>query len=150
MTQDVIDLVHAMADQDNMPTALKITTKAGIVLHDTASIAGVYDHSEINEEEDEEEVDGFDDEMNPNDIGEILPDKKNTPELTVLENDDYEEASITNDNNNSHDSDDKVRRIMSLKAVQTKTAVMRKKIKAIKEILPLLKLQDLEEYPNPL
>jgi hypothetical protein len=102
MTQDVIDLVHAMADQDNMPTGLKITTKAGIVLHDTASIAGVYDHSEIYEEED-----GFDDEMNPNDIGEILPDKKNTPELTVLENDYYEEAFITTDNNNSHDSDDK-------------------------------------------
>jgi hypothetical protein len=69
MTQDVIDLVHAMADRDSMPTGLKITTKAGIVLHDTASIAGVYDHSEINEEEDEEEEDGFDDEMNPNDIG---------------------------------------------------------------------------------
>jgi hypothetical protein len=62
----------------------------------------VYDHSEIYEEED-----GFDDEMNPNDIGEILPDKKNTPELTVLENDYYEEAFITTDNNNSHDSDDK-------------------------------------------
>jgi hypothetical protein len=40
-------------------------------------------------------------------------------------------------------------RIMSLNAVQTKTAVMSiKEIKEIKEILHLLKLKDLEEYPN--
>jgi hypothetical protein len=72
MTQDGINLVHAMADQDKMPTDLKITTKAGIVLHDTASIAGVYDNSDIHEEEDEEVDDEFDDEMNPNDIGELF------------------------------------------------------------------------------
>jgi hypothetical protein len=110
MTQDVIDLVHSMADQDKMPTGLKITTKDGIVLHDTASIAGVYDNSDINEEEDEDDNDECDDEMNPNDIGEILPDKKNPREFTILENDendDHEEASINNDNSNSNDSEDK-------------------------------------------
>jgi hypothetical protein len=92
-----------------MLAGLKITTKAGIVLHDTASITGVYDNSDINEEEDEEDNGEFDDEMNPNDIGEILPDKKNPREFTILEsdeNDDHEEASINNDNNNSNDSEE--------------------------------------------
>jgi hypothetical protein len=81
MTQDVIDLFHAMADRDKTPTGLKITTKAGIVLHDTASIAGVSNDSDLNEEDNKnkEEDDDFDDEMNPNDIGEILPDSKITP-----------------------------------------------------------------------
>jgi hypothetical protein len=77
MTQDVIDLVHAMADRDKIPTGLKITTKAGIVLHDTVSIAGVYDIHNFNKEENigEEinfEEDEFDNEMNPNDIGEKI------------------------------------------------------------------------------
>jgi hypothetical protein len=75
MTQDVIDLVHAIVDRDKMPTGLKFTTKAGIVLHDTVSIAGVYDIHNFNEEENvgEEiyfEEDETDNEMNPNDIGE--------------------------------------------------------------------------------
>jgi hypothetical protein len=33
MTQDVIELVHAMAGRDKMPTGLKIITNAGIVFH---------------------------------------------------------------------------------------------------------------------
>ena len=43
MGRDVIDLVHAMADRDNMPSGLKITTQSGIILHDNTSIAGVND-----------------------------------------------------------------------------------------------------------
>jgi hypothetical protein len=33
MGKDVIDLVYAMADFDNMPSGLKITTRSGIILH---------------------------------------------------------------------------------------------------------------------
>jgi hypothetical protein len=96
MNQDVFELVHTMADRDKMPTGLEITTKAGIVLHDTASIAGVCDNHNINEEEsidkeiyfeEDEFVNEFE-KMNPNDIGEILPYSKTTHNLIVLQNGD--------------------------------------------------------------
>jgi hypothetical protein len=86
MTQDVIELVHSMA------VRVKITTKTGIIPHDTASIAGVYNDSYLNEEEgneNKEEDDDFDDKINPNDLGEILPDRKITREFIVPEYDDY-------------------------------------------------------------
>jgi hypothetical protein len=110
MTQDVIDLVHAMADRDKMPTGLKINTKAGIELHDTSSIAGAYDKHSINEEEnidkeiyvEEDEFENEYDEMNPNDIGEILPGSKTAHEFTVLENDNNQEEAF---NNNKEDED---------------------------------------------
>jgi len=37
----IIALVHAMAERDGMPKGLKITTKSGQVLYDTALLAGV-------------------------------------------------------------------------------------------------------------
>jgi hypothetical protein len=46
MTEDFIDLFHALVDRDKMPSGLNITTTAGIVLHDTASIAEGYKSSD--------------------------------------------------------------------------------------------------------
>jgi hypothetical protein len=41
MTRDVMDIVPAKANKDNMPSALKFTTKHGMILHDYAFIASV-------------------------------------------------------------------------------------------------------------
>jgi hypothetical protein len=139
-----------MADRDKMLTGLKITTKAGIILQDTASIAGVYNNSDHNEEEDnenKEEDDDFDDEMNPNDIGEILPFSNITRAFIVPEYDDYVRETITNDNddngNTNENEDDYV-----TESVQFKIAMMRIMIKEIQEILHLIPLKDLQEYPH--
>jgi hypothetical protein len=37
----VVDLVHALAKQDKMPEGLKISTKTGTIMYDSALIAGV-------------------------------------------------------------------------------------------------------------
>jgi hypothetical protein len=79
----VIDLVHAMADRDNMPSGLKITTQSGIILHDNTSIAGVNDANtdadavdetnddmEIEADNDNENYDN--DELDPNEIGNLV------------------------------------------------------------------------------
>jgi hypothetical protein len=82
MGRDVIDLVHAMADHDNMPSGLKITTQSGIILHDNTSIVGVNDANTdadaVNETKDdmyddmEIEADDDNDELDPNEIGNIV------------------------------------------------------------------------------
>ena len=41
MTQNIIDLVHDLATRDGMPDGLKIQTKTGQILYDSACIAGV-------------------------------------------------------------------------------------------------------------
>ena len=41
MTQNVIDLVQNMAENDYMPDGLKIETKSGILLYDLSQIVGV-------------------------------------------------------------------------------------------------------------
>ena len=72
--KDVIDLVHAMADRDNMPSGLKITTRSGIILHDNTSIAGV-DGADANETDDNIKIDNGDydnDELDPHEIGDIV------------------------------------------------------------------------------
>jgi hypothetical protein len=93
MGRDVIDLVHAMLDRDNMPPGKKITTQSGIILHDNTSIAwwndtnanadadGVdetYDDMEIVADDDNENYENVNtdydnDELDPNEIGTIVP-----------------------------------------------------------------------------
>ena len=86
ITQNVIDLVHKMAENDNMKDGLKIETKSGIILYDSSWIAGVdyenynendditiEDHENMENEENVENVENdnnYDDhdEMNPNEI----------------------------------------------------------------------------------
>jgi hypothetical protein len=41
ITTNIIDLVHKMADNDNMSDGLKIETKSGLILYDSAWIARV-------------------------------------------------------------------------------------------------------------
>jgi hypothetical protein len=71
ITKNVIDLVHDMANKDNIKDGLKIETKSGKILYDSAWIAGV-DYIE-NNFDDEKSVDNENeiidiDEMNPNEI----------------------------------------------------------------------------------
>jgi hypothetical protein len=50
ITENVIDLVHSMAENDNMKTGLEIETRSGTILYDSSWIAGVdYDLTTENE-----------------------------------------------------------------------------------------------------
>ena len=82
LTQNIIDLVHAMATREGMPDGLKIKTKGGVTIYDSAWIAGVdYDPNEI-EDEDKEYIDKEDNEeeddeedydpIDPNELAEII------------------------------------------------------------------------------
>jgi hypothetical protein len=55
ITQNVIDLVHQMSDNDGMQDGLKITSKSGTILYDSSWIAGVdYESSDVeNQNEDD-------------------------------------------------------------------------------------------------
>ena len=87
MTQNVIDLVQAMAKKDGMPQGIKLTTKAGLILYDSSSIAGVDDRdteeqsqydseddSNKEEEDDHDEEEDVYDRMSIDETEEILQD----------------------------------------------------------------------------
>ena len=67
ITKNIIDLVHAMADRDKMPTGLKIETRSGMVIYDSAWIEGVdYDANiEGVDNHTEENKDNQDDNLDP-------------------------------------------------------------------------------------
>jgi hypothetical protein len=71
ITENIIELIHTMADNDDMKDGLKIETKSGLILYDSAWIAGV-DYEENDEENDnnEEEI-----EANPNELWDIINEK---------------------------------------------------------------------------
>jgi hypothetical protein len=83
---NIIDLVHQMADNDNMSDGLKIETKPGLILYNSACIAGVdYQENDDNDSvysQYEDNVNG--NEMNPNDILEIN-DEVNNQEVNPTE-----------------------------------------------------------------
>ena len=61
MTPSIIKQVHKLSELDKMPYGLKITNRAGIVLIDSATVAGVdYNDELLNDEsydfEDEKEM----------------------------------------------------------------------------------------------
>ena len=103
ITQNGIDLVHKMAENDNMRDGLKIETKSGIILYDSSWIAGVdYENNNENDDitiEDHEngendeivENDSNYDEMNPNEIVEIL--EETHPDLVGVHNNIIENAT---------------------------------------------------------
>jgi hypothetical protein len=59
ITPTVIELVHAIANKENIPKGLKIKNRSNVLLLDTAWTAGVeYDEEGFNEEvDDQEEMD---------------------------------------------------------------------------------------------
>jgi hypothetical protein len=86
ITQNIIDLVLDMANNDKMPDGIKIESKSGTTIYDSSWIAGVdyeYDNNDIdnNDEYDDndnnDEYDDIDnndeyDDVDPNDLAEIL------------------------------------------------------------------------------
>jgi hypothetical protein len=82
MTQNIFNIVHAMADNKKMPTGFKITSRDGTTLHDSKDVnfAGVDDAINNDEEyennnhkvEDNNNNTDNTDEINPNDIGDII------------------------------------------------------------------------------
>ena len=56
ITQNVIDLVHALATQQGMPDGIKITSKTGVILYDSSHLAGVdYDQDDPEDDPDDED-----------------------------------------------------------------------------------------------
>jgi hypothetical protein len=82
ITGNVINLIHAMAINDNMKEGLKTETIAGTILYDSSWIAGVdYDLTIENEENDEMTKNGVEndentylDDINLNVLADILRD----------------------------------------------------------------------------
>lgn len=67
ITQNIIDLVHGIAEREKMPTGLKIVTRTGQVIYDSAWIAGVHYELQVrnndqnnNNQDDEDDSDDSD------------------------------------------------------------------------------------------
>ncbi|KAL7564328.1 hypothetical protein ACA910_007180 [Epithemia clementina (nom. ined.)] len=98
ITQNIIELGHALSERDNMPTGLKIATPTGHTINDSTWIAGV-DYNEKNDAENEnkndEEDDDYvyeEDEDEDNNFDELEPDEvyelAKSQEQQALEQDD--------------------------------------------------------------
>lgn len=103
ITQNIIDLVHAMADQDKMSDGLKIETRSGRIIYDSSWIAGVeYENDDetndkndnIDSNDDESEIEY--DEMDPNDLAEILQDKNQSQENDQNPNEEHNDGGEEN------------------------------------------------------
>jgi hypothetical protein len=130
ITQNIIDLVHKMAENENMSDGLKIHTRSGLVLYDSSWIAGVdYEENEENEENNEEieeieeieendneidneieeidnNVDGYNnDEMDPNDIEEILQERVDPHIIEIQEEEILPEDENPEDENETEDEE---------------------------------------------
>jgi hypothetical protein len=53
ITQNIIDLVHEMAYNDNLPDGIKIENKSGKIIYGSSWIAGVYYEIDADEYEDD-------------------------------------------------------------------------------------------------
>jgi Reverse transcriptase (RNA-dependent DNA polymerase) len=121
ITQNVIELVHKMAEKDGMSSGLKIETKSGTILYDSSWIAGVdyeinRNRNEVDDNDDEENEDHEDDdesrydEMDLNDIAEILQERSvNEAQQNnnqVEENDHDDQSDNNSENEQGNDDDD--------------------------------------------
>jgi hypothetical protein len=112
ITENFIDLVHSMAENDNMNTGLKKETRSGTILYDSAWIAGVdYDlttenketHKENHENNDQDEGGPENtnvDVMIPDELAEIMQDK--TSQALVEFNDNNANAKETEENDDNN------------------------------------------------
>jgi hypothetical protein len=104
ITNNIIELVHQMATNDEMKDGLKIATKSGQILYDSSWIAGV-DYEEDDDDnktvetvettDDEESINQ--DEMDPNEVGEILNEQIDAHEIEEQENMEAQEVQEAED-----------------------------------------------------
>jgi len=115
ITQNIINIVHAMADKEQMPTGFKITSRDGNILHDSEDVnfAGV--ETTIEEDDDEYEdnnhkVEDEKDEIDPNDIGDII-EPTNTKHVTFEDdnNDDYSDKENVNEEDETYNNNDDIK-----------------------------------------
>jgi hypothetical protein len=108
LTQHVIDLMHAIAEQEGMPDGLKITNRAGIILYDSSWLPGVdYDddkeyedtvNSNKGSDENQDDLDNeqYYDRVNPDELADILDDQVHPQQqqdpVEIAEEDDEDEA----------------------------------------------------------
>ncbi|KAG7371066.1 reverse transcriptase RNA-dependent DNA polymerase [Nitzschia inconspicua] len=119
ITPAVIKAVHQLAEDQGMPPGLKITSRNGPLLYDSAWIAGVdYDEEAFEDEDDEtykesdDDQSASNDEMNPETIYEnandlqIEQEEESNPDTDEEENEEDEnEDDITQEEEEENDSD---------------------------------------------
>ena len=118
LTPAIMNQVHALAVQENMPDGLKISNRTGQLFYDSAWIAGVdYDNEAFEDAQDEdyEDQDASDNESNDEILGEedydeMTPDEIYEAEQLELDNntqeDDPEPDEGNNENNIEMNADD--------------------------------------------
>ena len=97
ITQNVIELVHKLAEADGIQEGLKITNKKNVILFDSSWIAGVdyEDKSYVAEEDDSIQGDERD-EMNPNEILEARQNRVTVDNDINADNIDHENEESSN------------------------------------------------------
>jgi hypothetical protein len=97
ITNNIIGVVHKLANADGIKEGLKITNKSNIILYDSSWIAGVdYVDNEYDEERNNAKNQPENDEMNPNEISEMTRHKQNNNN-NIIDNDDNNDGDNIND-----------------------------------------------------
>jgi Reverse transcriptase (RNA-dependent DNA polymerase) len=78
ITQNIIEMVHKLAEADKMSEGFKITNRNNIALFDSSWIAGVDYEEENDDETSEEDMETSVDNMDPNEIAEMHTKKDNS------------------------------------------------------------------------
>ena len=71
ITPSIINQVHKLAEMENMPKGLKVSNRTGLILFDSASIAGVDIEEELFDDDDEVEASDEDEDTEDIDANEI-------------------------------------------------------------------------------
>jgi hypothetical protein len=118
ITQNVIDLVHEMANNDDMKEGLNVETKSGLILYDSAWISGVdYQVQDIygDDDDDDVETNKNENDTNLNELWDIIDDKMHptneqqqiddNPIVNLEEENNGNDVIIENENNNIENDD---------------------------------------------
>jgi hypothetical protein len=106
ITQSIIDLVHKLAEKDNISKGFKITNRNNITLSDSSWIAGVDYVDEYEEESNEDLETTTMDNMDPNEIAEMHTQKDDMNKKSESNPDESEPFSEEeNDDNEEHDDE---------------------------------------------
>jgi hypothetical protein len=106
ITQSIIDLVHKLAEKDNISEGFKITNRNNMTLFDSSWIAGV-DYVDEHEEESNEDLETTTmDNMDPNEIAEIHTEKDDINKESESNPDKSEPSSEEENDENEEDNNE--------------------------------------------
>ena len=107
ITPSIINQVHKLAEMEHMPKGLNVYNRTGLILFDSASIAGV-DIQEVTDEEDEDESSSEEDEETDNVDENELADVLQQPALTTSDNNNVnaDDNNVEEEKEEEEDSDE--------------------------------------------